>query len=76
MRVWLLMLSAIAFVHTAFGQKIDSFLPKTPTETAVIVCSGGSYFWSANKTESASGAWYCGLCASLSHGWHPAFHHP
>lgn len=25
MRVWLLMLSAIAFVHTAFGQKIDSF---------------------------------------------------
>ena len=54
MRVWLLMLSVIAFVHTAFGQKIDSFLPETPTETAVIVCSGGSYFWSANKTESDS----------------------
>ena len=54
MRVWLLILSVIAFVHTAFGQKIDSFLPETPTETAVIVCSGGSYFWSANKTESDS----------------------
>ena len=43
MRVWLLMLSAIAFVHTAFGQKIDSFLPEMPTETAVIVCSDPAF---------------------------------
>ena len=54
MRIWLLMVYLIAFVHTAFGQKIVSFLPETHTETAVIVCSGGSYFWSANETESDS----------------------
>ena len=54
MRIWLLMVYLIVFVHTVFGQKIVSFLPVTHTETAVIVCSGGSYFWSANETESDS----------------------
>lgn len=54
MRIWLLMVYLIVFVHTVFGQKIVSFLPEPHTETAVIVCSGGSYFWSANETESDS----------------------
>ena len=54
MRIWLLMVYLIAFVHIACGQKIVSFLPEPHTETAVIVCSGGSYFWSANETESDS----------------------
>ena len=44
----------VVFVQTGFGQKIIPFLPERQAETAVIVCSGGSYFWPANKTESDS----------------------
>ena len=40
MRIWLLMVYLIVFVHTVFGQKIVSFLPEPHTETAVILSHG------------------------------------
>ena len=54
MRIELLIGILMLFGQTAVGQKVFAFLPKTQTDTAVIVCSGGSYFWPANKTESDS----------------------
>ena len=38
--------------------KVDTFLPSQPTDTAFIVCPGGSYCWLSKKTEGREvGQW-------------------
>lgn len=39
------------FALPAKAQKLQEFLPKEATETAVIVCPGGSYCWLSKETE-------------------------
>ena len=33
------------------AQKLTEYLPEKPTNTAVVVCPGGSYYWMAKKSE-------------------------
>ena len=33
------------------AQKLTEFLPEKPSDTAVVVCPGGSYYWLAKKSE-------------------------
>ena len=35
------------------AQKLTEYLPEKPTDTAVVVCPGGSYYWLAKKGEGS-----------------------
>ena len=45
---------AMLLVDNAFAQKMTEFLPEgKKSDTAVVVCPGGSYYWLAKKSEGS-----------------------
>ena len=78
-RVWTVCLLTV-LAWQAYAYKLTAFVPQeNPTETAVIVCPGGSYFWLDKDTEGYGVAqWLCdnGIAAFVleySHGGWGAF---
>ena len=53
-RYWVTALLLLLTGTTAMALDLKEYLPDKPSETAVIVCPGGSYFWLAKKTEGDS----------------------
>ena len=53
-RYWVVALLFLVLGNSAFALDMAEHLPDKPTETAVIVCPGGSYFWLDCKTEGDS----------------------
>lgn len=44
---------AIMLAANVSAQKITEFLPEKPSDTAVVVCPGGSYYWLAKRGEGS-----------------------
>ena len=48
-----LVLCLLCLVFGVNAQKLTEYLPESPTDTAVVVCPGGSYYWLAKKGEGS-----------------------
>ena len=46
-----IVICVMLLVNSVFAQKLTEFLPEKHSDTAVVVCPGGSYYWLARKSE-------------------------
>jgi acetyl esterase/lipase len=48
---FILLVVAMGMMAGVYAQRLTEFLPEKPSDTAVVVCPGGSYYWLARNSE-------------------------